>query len=354
MKRLEGHWVKPFGTGMSCIDTVDAECPRGLSVEECMKQCEDSPYCNAGYHVSFDNLPLETYCVPLNTVFYQNSNFLDNVIDPNNNTKLSEDHGVHVQVFYNPERFPPNVELTNTNYLFFSNTCFIVQDRGDKGKYYLHSDFAFYPIQETAMSVILGQSGTLLFDFDLRITTASSLFFINNDEFSVLSYDIAKQTFSWNPYSGVFTPENHRYSFEDHPEGFVNEKEPFQLYNSIHAQYLSVDLDSQKLVWSKNKSLFPFSFELDPSNMVNEFSRTNWKDVPLLFPKVWKHQNEQFSDFLCSNFRNCKNRQASPTPHHGSSVIFFWVLVGLTLTVWVIIIVFTVIQKRHAITSRAT
>lgn len=336
MKVLDGYWVKPFGTGMSCIDTVDAECPRGLSLEECMKRCEDSPYCNAGYHVSFDDLPLQSYCVPLNTIFYQNSNFLDNVIAPHNSTRLSADNGIHLRVFYNPERFPPDTNLLDTPYLFFSNTCFLVQDRGSLGRFYLHSDFTFYPFRETAMTVVLGQEGTLFFDFDQRITSRSSVYFIKNNEYSVLYYDRDTGVFSWRPYSA----SAYTYAFRDHPDGFVNEQEPFQLFNTRHDQFLSVDLTTNKLQWSDHKARYPLSFELDPTSVVNQFSRSNWKEMPRLFPQFWESLNEkQIPQFLCENFKNCLDRTAPPLPLPRAVWIVVLILGILTILVWLLIIV---------------
>jgi len=339
MKVVEDRWVKPFGTGISCIDTVDGECPRGLSLEECMKKCEASPYCNAGYLVSFRDIPLPSYCAPLNTIFYQNANFLDNVISPVNRTRLSADNGIDVRVFYNPERFPDNVNIMDTPYLFFSNTCFLVQDRGAQGKYYLHSDFVFYPLPATAMSVVLGQSGTLLADFDLRITTASELYFIKNNEFSVLFYDREAHLFSWMPYSG--TP--YSYAFRDHPSGFVNEKEGFQLYNVKHEQYLSVDPSTNKMVWSADKPAYPFSFELDTTSRVNQFSRTRWNDVPRVFPDFWNFVNEkQVPQFLCDNFSNCTVRTASSLETKGvwvTTVVMGVLTTVVFLTVLVICVV---------------
>lgn len=341
MKIVKDYWVKPFGTAISCIDTVDGECPRGLSVDECIQKCEASPYCNAGYHVSFQDLPLQSYCVPLNTTFYQNANFLDNVISPNNKTRLSADNGVDVKVFYNPQRFPPDVHIVDTPYLFFSNTCFLVQDRGALGKFYLHSDFTFYPIQATAMTVVLGQEGTLLTEFDLRITTGSGVYFINNNEFSVLYYDRDARTFSWIPYSG----SPYSYAFRDHPPGFVNEKEPFQLYNILHQKYMSVEEGTNKLVWSDEKPVYPLSFELDPTSRVNQFSRTNWKDVQRLFPRVWKFVNEErIPQFLCENFSNCTVRTAKNLPTTKTSWKTTLVMAVLTGLLWLTIVLWVVLR----------
>ena len=339
MKVVEDRWVKPFGTGISCIDTVDGECPRGLSLEECVQKCEASPYCNAGYHVSFRDIPLSSYCAPLNTIFYQNANFLDNVISPQNKTRLSADNGIDVRVFYNPQRFPDNVNLMDTPYLFFSNTCFLVQDRGALGKYYLHSDFVFYPLPATAMSVVLGQSGTLLTDFDLRITTASELYFIKNNEFSVLFFDRNLHTFSWTPYSG--TP--YSYAFRDHSPGFVNEKEGFQLFNAKHQEYLSVDPSTNKMVWSKEKPVYPLSFELDPTSRVNQLSRTRWNDVPRVFPDFWNFVNEkQVPQFLCDNFSNCTVRTASPLVTKGAWTTTMAMVVLTAILLLTVLVIFVV------------
>lgn len=336
MKILDGYWVKPFGTGISCIDTIDAECPRGISLEECMKRCEDSPYCNAGYHVSFKDLPLDSYCVPLNTVFYQNSNFLNNIIAPNNSTRLSRDNGIDVRVFYNNKRFPDDVALTNTPYLFYTNSCFLVQDRGKNQKYYLHSDFAFYPLQETAMPVVLGEASSLLVDFRTRLNRDSRLLLFKNDEFSTLYFDPDEQKFLWRPYSSV----NQTYEFiTDHD--FINTGEPFRLFHRRRGMYLSTD-EKNRLVWSAKKPEWPFVLEIDPGSTTNQISRALWKDVPRLFPDSWKKLNDvMVPSFLCRNFLRCQDKTAAvPLFNHTRTVV---VLGTLTVLVWIAIVVFGVL-----------
>lgn len=309
MKILTDYSVRVFGTGMNCIDTVDGECARGLTVDECIKKCEDSPYCNAGYHVGFDDLPLETFCVPLNTIFYQNTNFLDNVIDVNNTTRLSRDNGMNMTIFYNEKRFPDDVNLLDKPYLFYSNNCYLYQDRGPQGRFYLHSDFCLYPIRETATTVVLAQTGTLLIDFDLRLTRDSGVTFLKSTELSALIFDPKAQRFVWMPYTtfaGGFT-------FRDHPGGFINEKETFYLVRESDEKYLAVSDDgSNRLTVSKEKPEWPFALELNTANLNNAFARTNWKETPQKFPKEWKNLNDPV--FLCENFKNCRVRTASPFP----------------------------------------
>lgn len=335
MKILDGYWVKPFGTGISCIDTVDAECPRGISLEECMTRCEDSPYCNAGYHVSFKDLPLESYCVPLNTVFYQNSNFLNNIIAPDNSTRLSRDNGVDVRVFYNDKRFPDDVSLASTPYLFYTNSCFLAQDRGKNQKYYLHSDFTFYPLQETAMPVVLGEASSLLVDFRTRLNRDSRLVLFKNDEFSTLYFDPDEQKFSWRPYSSL----NQSYEFITDRE-FIDAGQPFYLFQQRRGIYLSTD-EKNRLVWSTKKPEWPFLFEINPQDKTNQVSRALWNDVPRLFPDSWKKLNDvMVPTFLCRNFLRCRDRTAAiPLSTHRTRTMMV-VLGTLTVLVWIAIVVF--------------
>jgi hypothetical protein len=343
MKFVDGFWLRPFATGMSCIDTIDAECPRGLSLEECVRVSEQSPLSNAGYYVSFDHLPMESYCVPLNTVFYQNSNLLDSLIAPNNKTRLSEDNGVHVTVFYNEHRFPENSQLDQTPFLYFSNTCYLCQDRGDNGTLYLHADFRFYPVRETAMTVTLGQVQSPVFSFDTRVNTESNIVLFKNIDFSLLFPSRKTETFSWVPFSS----NDRHYEFVDHAYDFINEHDPFYLYYPPLEKYVTVNKDYEMTV-NSSKPLYPFFFELDPSSRDNQYSRANWKDVPRLFPEVWKNLNEEIvPGYLCENFADCTARTTQPLPSSTRDKKIMWVLVGVVASLWFIVLLVGIVVLSH-------
>lgn len=339
MRVADNSWVRPFGTGMSCIDTVDAECPRGVSLQECMDVCEKSPLCNAGYHVSFDHLPLESYCVPLNTTMYQNTNFLDSVIEPNNKTRLSADNGINVRVFYNENRFSDQTDLHKTSNLYFANTCYLIQNRGTEGQYFLQSDFSVNPIKETAMTVTLGQGYSPIIYFDTRISTESHILFFKNNEFSVLSPDPETNKITWLPFS----TNGASFEFRDHPFGFVNENDPFQLFFPPFQRYLTTDDKNNRLTWSTEPSLYPFSLQLDPTNKLNQFTRANWNDVPRLFPKVWKNINDVVvPTYLCDNFADCTARRATALPQPRVAVLVLLVLIG---AVWILVAVVRIARR---------
>ena len=64
---------KPFESPRSCANTIDSNCIRNLTPEQCVQKCKNSEYCDAGYWI---NIPKKTdkgsegsYCLPLSTFF---------------------------------------------------------------------------------------------------------------------------------------------------------------------------------------------------------------------------------------------------------------------------------------------
>lgn len=94
------RWVKPFSTGMTCIDTITGDCPRGLTKDECKKMCEDSERCDYGYHVDMPNTS-KSYCVPLNNLVHWDYPpiFPMSMIEPSESSMLHPSVGVKVTPF---------------------------------------------------------------------------------------------------------------------------------------------------------------------------------------------------------------------------------------------------------------
>lgn len=330
MKILNGYWVKPHGSGMSCIDTIHGECLYGLSLQECLQECEDSPFCHAGYFIDFKGLPLQSQCVPLNTIQYQNSNFLDSIIDTTNKTRLSSDNGIRVVPFYNEKRYPPDTDLLREPFIFYSDTCFFAQDRGDAGYYYFHSDFSFLPIEQTAMPLLLGEDSSLLFDFDTRISVQSNILFFKQDEITLLSFH---GDWSWKPYG----KNNLSFSFvvDQSDLYFIDYEKPFWLLNKKRNLYLDTD-NTNRLCFSVEKPRYPFFFRFDPYNKTNQVTRINWAKRPLVFPQEYRAFQDSMEQFLCSNFPYCEKHTAQPWIPF--SMTFFWVVFSLVIFVWLCIV----------------
>lgn len=111
MQVLDNRWVKPFASGMACIDTITTECERGKTVQECMDICSNSTKCDYGYHVRLPNED-KSYCLPLNGMpqWGNPTAFVNSTIKPENSPILSQTLGVQVTAFQNPDVTKLDVE----------------------------------------------------------------------------------------------------------------------------------------------------------------------------------------------------------------------------------------------------
>jgi hypothetical protein len=99
-RQPEMRWVKPFSSGLSCLDTVDGECLRELDADECEEYCRQHPFCDAGYHVKFSN---QQYCIPLNglTTFGRREAFNRSTFPASQSVFFHPDIGVAIHTFQN-------------------------------------------------------------------------------------------------------------------------------------------------------------------------------------------------------------------------------------------------------------
>lgn len=322
MKLVDSLWVKPFSTGLSCIDTIDGECIRGVSLDECMQRCQDSPYCHAGYHVSFENRDLSSFCLPLNTISYQNTNFLNNVIQPTNATRLSADNGIHVNVFYDEHRYPDDLDLTQTPYLFLGDTCFLCVDLKDKGIWYLQPDFSFSQEKHTALPLTLGLADMQFVMRDIRMSTHTSITFFQNG-ISVLG--IQNNVWTWRPYQVRAKTFDFDFGSLYHPSPFVNQGDRFHLVS--RDQFIG--MMNYRLVEQSHRPDYYFFFVLDDKNITNKISRLKWDTRP--FSPLFNQKDFilPMQDFLCQHFKACHARSQSVVKRPHWITILTLIIIGL-------------------------
>jgi hypothetical protein len=101
---MEDTMIKPFATLISCRDTIDSECPRGLSLQDCVQRCQDDPLCACGYYLepAFNKEP--SYCAPLNASLLKNMNLMLNIYP--HNTDPTKELWQRTAVFYRPLVYP--------------------------------------------------------------------------------------------------------------------------------------------------------------------------------------------------------------------------------------------------------
>lgn len=102
---MEDTMVKPFGTLISCRDTIYGECERGLTLEQCVQECRNNPFCACGYYLESTDTKEKSYCAPLNSVLLKNMNLMWNIYDKK--TDPTADLWKRTVVFFNPNIYPP-------------------------------------------------------------------------------------------------------------------------------------------------------------------------------------------------------------------------------------------------------
>lgn len=134
---LENTMVKPFATLISCRDTINGECSRGGTLEQCIQECRENPLCACGYYLEPSNPKKKSYCAPLNSILLKNMNLMWNIYDVK--TDPTKDLWKRATVFFRPNIYPPtppdNVILMQRDIMaiyYYSNAT--------KKKYFLQED----------------------------------------------------------------------------------------------------------------------------------------------------------------------------------------------------------------------
>lgn len=97
---LPGTTFLPGATSYSCADTVNGYCIKNIGVDECIKRCDESPFCDFGYHIRLQP-DGESYCLPLNNVPFYGEFLHKNVLqDTVPVSKLSVGSSLDATVFY--------------------------------------------------------------------------------------------------------------------------------------------------------------------------------------------------------------------------------------------------------------
>ena len=105
---------RPFQLTRSCVDTINAECVKNISLEECIDVCKNdkNKFCDAGYYIDLKNKNnLKSLCFPLNTDYYPD---LSHYIDIRPKSEFPYSNQYNVNTFVNTNKFPFPPKDTNT------------------------------------------------------------------------------------------------------------------------------------------------------------------------------------------------------------------------------------------------
>jgi len=311
MKIYQGDdWIPPFSTRLNCINTIDSECKRGLTLEECMKKCNDSNYCNAGYFVKINRAPpgsYQSFCVPLNTVSYHNVNLLDTLGKSSNPTKLSKDRkDIEYTLFFNEKRFPEQKDYPDdfNSFLFSGNNVYLKNN----GKY-LNRSLQFQDEKSFIFKII--KFRFKFEDLTCRITTDMSITIsdTNGLNWIIMGKDHA---FRWSNNSDMSFNFNF---FNTKSNDFINEGDIFSLYSKIKNKYVFVNPKNELTLSDTDYSFF--MFEKAASSHYKSFNENT------------------LEKFLCTHYPDCKE---SYEPQKNIMFIIICVFTCFIIFIWIIIL----------------
>jgi len=337
------RWVKPFSTGMTCIDTINGECIRGLSKEDCFKVCQDSPFCDYGYHVQ---LPFQSqsYCVPLNNLAHWDnpSVFENSLFPPTQSNIFHPSLHVHISSFYTPtnrlEESLKNITQLNINLIKIQ----LSNEKNELQDYYLYPDLSFGTEIDDAVQIVCFKD----YPIPSSISTANEIIrngnvvFLKNHSLNRIILVIDQFDFGFMPYSLRVAASNtydvsdvfHTQLVVDYPFDYraITSNDYFairvaQIPIKDHFFYFDIDTTTKKLKLTKIQKTDMFNHSLDT------FKRFN-------FEKVSQINIEEAENFLQSQqYYLLKNYQSKSS---SSSISFLIILIILILFILFILFLF--------------
>lgn len=219
--------LKPFGSGTSCIDCINGECIRNISMEDCKEICEKSEWCGAGIHVDFKNKSIPNYCLPLNTIHYKNRPIATSLISTEKNgTYLSREEGVDI-TFFRDENIYPSIDETfnqlKSDLIF--NYDIINFQMGDKIlESFLPYTFNFSKEEDIVEDFYMVIKG---YDFSTgevtRIHNQDVVYFFYKETTLVLTYDHNSKIFLWGNFTEDKTDQSNVFYIETKKDkDFIN------------------------------------------------------------------------------------------------------------------------------------
>jgi len=115
----------PFQTPVDCSNTINGECVKNISLEDCKQLCKDDPLCDYGNYITMNNT---TYCLPLLNTMYPHSDVFNGLWNSQNNYQTKN---IKTKTFVDYNKYNPNSIFDYS--LYFGDTVMI--QNSTTGKY---------------------------------------------------------------------------------------------------------------------------------------------------------------------------------------------------------------------------
>lgn len=354
MEILPDKWVKPFSSALSCVNCIDAECVRGVSVEDCADICKKSRRCHFGYHVQLPN-EKQSYCLPIdgfpnwgNPSIYTNSTFA-----PESSPILSPQLGVRVTAFVDPDI--TKVDEMSRSYISQLG-IYLLRFRVDpdhpENDLYLMPDLTFGTDPNNALQIIVFRdlpvsSGISTAEETIR---NGELVFIKNSQTNNIFYCRDDDTFGFFPYTIRWSSSTF-FNVEDLYHTQLITKYPFD-----HKPIMIDDMFAIREGTSPI-DLWVLYWDVDPQTkklVMRRVTKPEMGDYSHLdrYKNFSLERQDKINIFEAENFVNSQsqyliNAFSTPSSNHMWSNILKIVIVSAILLSIVYVLLILFIQKRR-------
>ena len=335
--------LKPFGSGTSCIDCINGDCIRNISVEDCKEICEKSNWCGAGIHVDFKNKSIPNYCLPLNTINYKNRPLATSLISTEKNgTYLSREEGVDITFFRDNNMFPSTDETYNQlkSDLIFNYDIINFQIDGLVLESFLPYKYNF--VKESAMitdfyMIIKG------YDFSTgevtRIHNNDVVYFFYKETSLVLTYDHKDKKFLWANFTEDKTDQSNVFYIET-----INNTEDVNFissYSKVNIYTIYNDKRYYIIKTKENKLGMSFTKPNKEFYITVNIKMNNISNIPnekLVKDRV-NYMNKNMKAYLDTYFPD-KRQKVEKKSLHSFSTLYIILIVIIFVTIFSIIFSF--------------
>lgn len=303
--------LRPFGTGTSCMDTINGDCLENVTLEECMDHCENSDYCQAGIFVH-PGKTSKTYCAPLNTYQTTNVNYNTSFVKNRNATPLSDSTTFfYDKKYFDPEKNPPEEAI------FSNDPLNIAYHEKNKEPLYLNANLSFQIFPSTPPFLVAYFPRN--YSSNYRLLNNETIGFHLFTEFKNIQFNDSGVAF-WN----VYAPEVYAQSFFIemlNESTFVNSGQPFQLVSATDSNLVwSLDKEKKLVLAPKEKGT--------PTRWLTFEKRTIQED---LIASQQKENTILMEKYLNANFGDMSNTFSSDTFAPLGLLILVFLLFGFLL-----------------------
>ncbi len=364
METSKDIWVKPFSTGLSCVDTISAECIKNVSVDECVNICNDSNICSYGYHVQLPN-EKDSYCLPINGLPYMdNTDLFTSSLYPKEQGRIFSPHiGVELTTFQNTrlkntnEPNPLEISQLNIYYLrYFTKNNADPLNRNKHETLYLQKDLQTWSNdRQNAAKIIVSRDGlvyTAASTRDPRIRNGN-LVFLNIHTKNLIYIFINPQTHGFYPRSvrssSSITYDTSNLYHTQIIKSVPFDDEPITVNDVFQVRVATVPINDHVYYWTMDTNTNTMIYEkvsrdnlLDPSNL-DKYKRFSFEQFGMIDTGTENFLTSQLN-YMLNNYyypaTDARRYQFVTNKKSKATINILYIIAGVFFTVLSIILLY--------------